>query len=630
MMTPLLCLCILLGTSLPGRTITWLPEAVRLDVGIPDWPYASSDPRIAVSGDRVFAVWRTYRYHGDPDDLPETDVYFSASFNGGLSWMAAPAKLNTALPKGYITNPRLACSGENVFVAWMETKAGTYAVYFNRSRDGGLTWLDTPVRVNHGHRGASDPRIACSDGCLVLAWFSQADLFAERSLDAGETWLGRNIRIDTGDPRGSAYSRSHEVGCRGGRVFAVWSDGRNSHYKQNVYYNGSWDGGETWLSSAIPLESDISTGIVGLKPHLAISCDRIAVVWSDGYHVIPGIRMNLSRDGGLSWTGEKKVCPMNAWSLQTTAEDHAFHVAYHVKYTGEGNWGVWHFRILEPEGTWTEPRRISAASEDYPEFRDPVICASGNRVYIAWGYTPDDSDQHMDVHMNLSTDHGRTWLETPVRLDTGDPPGAHGSSSPQIACSGKRVHAVWGDMRPGLQGIFYNTGLVEVPTAALTISAGPGGATFPPPGQFAYEQGTDVMLTAEPDALYEFIGWSGDVVSADPTIRLELERDTAVTAEFARIIHAPLDLTAEARVNRSFLFRETVHALKWHANPLNVDIARYRIYRRQGGSRTLLGEAAAGVNRFLCRNAPPGISVTYEVAAVDANGREGAPAVVSL
>lgn len=633
MVVPLLCLCFFMGASLPERVITWLPQAVRLDTGIPDWPYASSDPQIAASGDRVFAVWRTYRTRGDPDEIPETDVYFSSSHDGGLGWFSLPVRLSTAPSIGHITEPQLACCGENVFVAWREARSGTYVVYLIHSPDAGLTWPEPPVRINHGRRAVSDPQLACSDEYVVVAWVCQQDVFAERSLDAGTTWYGKNIRIDTGDARGSAFSGSPEIGCSGGRAFAVWSDRRNGPW-ETVYFNGSWDKGETWLSSAFPLESDSTTGGGLLFPHLAVSGDRIAAVWTDHDPAIPElpditrIRLNLSLDGGVHWAGDRTLSLKGA-QPRIAVVDQTVHVTSLIQNASSAAQGVWTCHGLIPEDVWSEPRRISSDSEYRADFRGPVICSSGNRVYVAWGHTSDGFDQEIDIFCNLSTDHGRTWLKTPVRLDTGDPPGEHGASSPRIACSGERVHVVWGDMRPGLQGIFYNTGLVEVPPATLTIGAGPGGTTLPPPGQHAYEQGADVMLTAEPDALHEFSGWSGDIDSADPTIRVGLERDTAVIAEFARIIHAPLDLTAEIRINRSLLFRETVHVLTWHANPLNIDITGYRIYRRQGESRILLGEASAAADRFLCRNAPPGTSATYEVAAVDANGREGAPAVVS-
>lgn len=632
-MVLLLCVCLLFGTSLSERTITWLPEAVRLDVGLPDWPYTSSRPWIAASGDRVYVTWETSRYRDDPDEIPETDVYFSASQNGGLSWISAPVKLNTAPSKGYIADPRVACSGENVFVVWQEARAGTYVVYFIRSPDAGLSWPEPPVRINHGRRAVSGPRIACSDGCVVIAWTSQRDIFAERSLDAGETWSGRNIRIDTGDPRGSAFSSFHRIGCSLGRVFAVWSDGRNGPW-DNVYFNGSWDCGGTWLSSALPLESDTSSGIPLLVPHLAVSGDRVAAVWTDHDPGIPEfpvtrIRLNLSLDGGIHWSGDSTL-PLKGSEPRVAAEDQTIHVASLRRHASLADEGVWYCHGLLPEDVWSEPRRISSDSEYQAGFRDSEICSSGNRVYVAWGYTADYFDQGIDVFCNLSTDHGRTWLENPVRLDTGDPMGAHDSTALQVACSGKRFHAVWADMRPGLEGIYYNTGLVEVPMVTLGIAAGPGGTTFPPPGQHDFEQGSDVVLTAEPDGLYEFSGWSGDISSENPTIRVELGTDTQVTAGFARIIRPPLDLTAEARTNRSFLFSETVHVLEWRTNPLNVDITHYRIYLWQAGGRILLGEAAAGADRFLCRNAAPGISVTYEVSAVDASGREGPPALVTV
>lgn len=626
---PFLCGFLFLGASLFGTTVTWLPQAVRLDVNTPPWPYASSSPRIAASGDRVYVVWEESRYLNDPDDLPIKNIYISVSHDSGASWISAPIKLNSVLSRGNVSQAQLAACGDSVFVTWVEWRAGTYAVYFIRSEDAGLTWPYPPVRINHGHRATFQPRIACSHKNLVIAWMSQFDIFAERSLDSGMTWLGKNIRIDTGDPRGSAFSSSQEIACCGDQVVAVWRDRRNGTWG-NVTFNTSRDGGETWRPSAVSLESDTSTGSSLHGPDLAASGNRIAVVWSDSNYEIPGVRINFSLDGGFSWAGEKILSPQGGIASRIAVEGETFHVLYLVQTGTLSNIGLWYLRGREPESPWSDPRRISLVSEYHPEYGNPVIRASGNRVYVVWGYSPDHFYQGSDIFFNLSTNHGRTWLDEPVRLDTGDLPGENDSGSPQLVCSGKRVHAVWSDMREGLEAIFYNTGLIDVPAVTLTITAGPGGDTDPLPGPYEFEQGTEVVITAEPDAMHVFNGWRGDICSEDASIRVELEKNTTVTAEFARIIHPPLNLTAGIRTNRSFLFTEIIHELEWRANPLNVDITHYRIYLRQGEARILLGEAAKGTGRFLCRNAGCGISVTYEVTAVDSSGREGNPARTSL
>jgi hypothetical protein len=79
----------------------------------------------------------------------------------------------------------------------------------------------------------------------------------------------------------------------------------------------------------------------------------------------------------------------------------------------------------------------------------------------------------------------------------------------------------------------------------LTISAGVGGATSPVPGTYSYDEGTNVQVTAIPDANYEFVYWELDGAyngTSNPTTVL-MNEDHTLKAVFAVITYT-LTITA--------------------------------------------------------------------------------------
>ena len=89
-----------------------------------------------------------------------------------------------------------------------------------------------------------------------------------------------------------------------------------------------------------------------------------------------------------------------------------------------------------------------------------------------------------------------------------------------------------------LQG--SNAGLVDAfiaklsSTYSLTLEAGEGGTTSPKPGTHSYEAETKVTIEAVPDDGYRFSHWSGDVSGTDNPMKITMDSDKSVTANFIR------------------------------------------------------------------------------------------------
>ncbi|MFD2561685.1 InlB B-repeat-containing protein [Aquimarina rubra] len=80
------------------------------------------------------------------------------------------------------------------------------------------------------------------------------------------------------------------------------------------------------------------------------------------------------------------------------------------------------------------------------------------------------------------------------------------------------------------------TALFSVTQRSLTINATNGSITTNPnPTNGTYDDGTSVILTATPDAGYQFDGWSGDASGTTNPLTITMDADKTVTALFSAI-----------------------------------------------------------------------------------------------
>jgi len=83
----------------------------------------------------------------------------------------------------------------------------------------------------------------------------------------------------------------------------------------------------------------------------------------------------------------------------------------------------------------------------------PRLAASGSYVYAVWR---DTRNGKSDIYLNFSSDNGITWQKNDIRIDVGDKPGASHSSVAEIAILRARVYVVWQDKRNGKADIYFN------------------------------------------------------------------------------------------------------------------------------------------------------------------------------
>ncbi len=145
----------------------------------------------------------------------------------------------------------------------------------------------------------------------------------------------------------------------------------------------------------------------------------------------------------------------------------------------------------------------------------------------------------------------------------------------------------------------YNHGLVilygtQTQKHTLAIATGEGGTTNPSPGTHVYDVGEKVSISAIPENGYGFTSWSGNASGTDNPIRITMDSDKSIKANFVRQYSLTLtsgaggtidpppgsynydegtEFTITAKPNTHYRFSEwtgDVHPGKRTSNPITI------------------------------------------------------------
>jgi hypothetical protein len=312
---------------------------------------------------------------------------FTRTTGGGMAWAPKPLTLSSAEGTadeqqgdsrvGEGAWPFLAIGPERaLYAVWQEIFKEGADILFNRSQDGGATWMERSVRLNsRPSRGGGAARIpvAATDetGGVYVVWedsrHSTTDIYFNRSLDGGATWLDEDVWLTAVRPPVAAATGPILHSDRSGRLYLLWTDIREAPY--SLYFNRSLDRGATWLLQPIRLDHHGPKEIT-FAPRLANDdAGHVYAAWWEGPEATKGsVRFSRSDDSGATWLNKEQVLD-----------------------TGHG--------------------------ENGPRF--PWLSADGQGgVYIVWS---SDRSGRYQLFLNRSTDHGKTWLSQDIKI-TGSSP----------------------------------------------------------------------------------------------------------------------------------------------------------------------------------------------------------------
>ncbi len=236
-------------------------------------------PQLAAGGrGQVYVVWEDTRQG-------RVDIFFNRSLDGGRSWLASDVQINNdARLSVELAAPVLRCDRRgNVYVVWRDELAGFPAFYLNRSRDHGTTWLRDPVAVTGVSTAEkSAANLVCDqDGVLVLGWTEiiagTPGVYVNMSTDHGETWGWDNQWL--GRPLvGAVLPRPSLATTPTGFAFATWL---GMHAGQpEVLLARSHDQGRTWDVANVRVLQTQTLARLPTQPQMhADRTGNLYVVW---------------------------------------------------------------------------------------------------------------------------------------------------------------------------------------------------------------------------------------------------------------------------------------------------------------------------------------------------------------
>jgi hypothetical protein len=139
-------------------------------------------------------------------------------------------------------------------------------ILFSKSTDGGVTW-DKGLKINQFDGDCLDddntvegavPTVG-PNGEVYVAWAWKDKIWFDRSFDGGKTWLDKDVVV-ADQPGGWTYNVLGISRCNGlpiadcdrsgkehtGTVYVNWSDHRNGEDDTDIFVSKSTDKGQTW------------------------------------------------------------------------------------------------------------------------------------------------------------------------------------------------------------------------------------------------------------------------------------------------------------------------------------------------------------------------------------------------
>lgn len=225
--------------------------------------------------DNIYVTWTEFDAYQNPSPSCKTKILFSKSTDGSATW-SLPVQVNTVngncmdsdlTVEGSV--PAIGPNGE-IYTSW----AGPNGINFNKSTDGGTTWLNNEILVDNMPNGwdfnipgldrcNGFPITSCDisggihNGTIYINWTDQrngvndTDVWLRKSIDGGNTWLAP-VRVNDDAVGKHQFLTWMDIDQTNGNIYIVFYDRRNyTDNNTDVYLARSTDGGVTFQNILI-------------------------------------------------------------------------------------------------------------------------------------------------------------------------------------------------------------------------------------------------------------------------------------------------------------------------------------------------------------------------------------------
>ncbi len=228
----------------------------------------------------IYCTWTQFDNYGSSSQLDSSNILFAKSTDAGNTWIEVK-RINKLGGDCYdednTVEGAVPCVGPNgeVYVSWSGPKIrnSQFGIFFNKSTNGGVTWLNEPLYVTDqpggwdisiaGIQRSNGMPITCCDlsnspyrGTVYINYVDQAstndhDVKIIKSTNGGLNWSAP-IKVNN-DPAGKEqFFTWMSVDPVTGHLYVVFYDRRNyTNFQTDVYLARSTDGGTTFQNIKI-------------------------------------------------------------------------------------------------------------------------------------------------------------------------------------------------------------------------------------------------------------------------------------------------------------------------------------------------------------------------------------------
>jgi hypothetical protein len=256
----------------------------------------SSGAQISAFANNVYVVWQDMASGNN-------EVFYRHSNNTGEKFRGASEISNTLSVNGEsAVYPQLSSIGKNVYVVWQDKVSGNNEIFLRESNDGGnkFSGIKNLSRNNTGDSIA--PRIASSGNNVFVVWTDtepgKAQIFARASTDNAAKFGGiKNVSWSSG----SAYDPQIAVGGNN-TLYILWEDTSFRDFTFDLVLRASYDLANTFQDK---VNLGRYVGDISDYGQLAANGNNIFVVWGDSpqyrYPQLYKIFLEGSRDNAKSF-----------------------------------------------------------------------------------------------------------------------------------------------------------------------------------------------------------------------------------------------------------------------------------------------------------------------------------------
>jgi hypothetical protein len=320
-------------------------------------------------------------------------------------------------------------SGQPIYVVFEDDSGMPVRadIKFQRSTDGGRTWLPADVSIRRGAPCAYSPDITTgSDGKVHIVYRDvypdtaggyNDQILCTRSGDGGATWSAP-VRVN--DESRGGIGQIHIVADTAGNLWVAWNQfpGGLSH----VYTSVSTDKGATW-SPQVCVDDDTLTDesnhdAIFVQPgtnHYLV----VATTYREG-HNRPHAYLYRSTDRGQTFEPGVQLDTLGyAGSADAVADrDHIICDYYGSSLANEDTIIAESRTFYTQADSWGSPVRMTDLDSVHRLYLSGALALSNDgRVHTA--LMVDDTALGYDIYYASSPDHGASWSDIePVYVDT--------------------------------------------------------------------------------------------------------------------------------------------------------------------------------------------------------------------